>query len=86
MNLKALLSLAATLIICSCSTPAEKAAKALAERIVPGYRIQFRQTSGEKDFYRIIPRDGSIVIEGNSANSLSAGLGRYLDDAGIDVS
>ena len=72
----------------SCSTPAEKAAEALAWRIVPDYakRIEFKEVAEGEDFYEISTKDGGIIIKGNSANSLAAGLGRYLDEAGIDVS
>ena len=114
----------------ACSSPAERAAKALAERIVPGYAsaIEFREVpatnfrevpatnfrevpatnfqevpatnflevpatsfrevpeEAEGDFYEIQPVKGGIVIKGNNANSLAAGLGRYLEEAGIDVS
>lgn len=86
MNPRALIPLVAALIISACNTPAEKAAKELAGRIVPGYRIGFRETPSERDFYRISPSGKGILIEGNSAGSMAAGLGRYLDDAGIDVS
>lgn len=79
-----LISVAA--IFTACSTPGEKAARELAGRIVPGYRIEFREQPSGTDFYRISPWKDGILIEGNNANSLSAGLGRYLEDAGIDVS
>ena len=80
--------LLAVLLAFSCSTPGEKAARELAGRIVPEYsgKIEFKEVAGEKDFYEISARKGGILIKGNSANSLAAGLGRYLDEAGIDVS
>ena len=86
MRFRALYFLTIAVLFSACSTPAEKAAKELAGRIVPGYLIEFRETAGDSDFYRITPSDKGILIEGNNANSLAAGLGRYLDDAGIDVS
>ncbi len=72
----------------ACTSPAEKAARELAGRIVPEYkdRIVFREVPAERDFYEISAKDKGIVIKGNNANSLAAGLGRYLDEAGIDVS
>ena len=78
----------ALLLAFSCSTPGEKAVRELAARIVPEYsgKIEFKEVSGEKDFYEISARKGGILIKGNNANSLAAGLGRYLDEAGIDVS
>lgn len=80
--------LLAVLLAFSCSTPGEKAVRELAARIVPEYsgKIEFKEVSGEKDFYEISARKGGILIKGNNANSLAAGLGRYLDEAGIDVS
>ena len=80
--------LLAILLAFSCSTPGEKAARELAGRIVPEYsgKIKFKEVAGEKDFYEISARKGGILIKGNNANSLAAGLGRYLDEAGIDVS
>lgn len=83
-----LLTFITFLLICACGTPSERAAKGLAERIVPDYAkaIKFEETPSEADFYEIVPDGGGIVIRGNNANSLAAGLGRYLDDAGIDVS
>lgn len=78
----------AALFAFSCSTPGERAANELASRIVPEYasRIEFKEVASGKDFYEISAQEGGILIKGNSANSLAAGLGRYLDEAGIDVS
>lgn len=72
----------------SCVSPAEKAAMKLAQRIVPEYagHIQFREIPAGQEYYRIIPSGEGIVIEGSGTNALSAGLGRYLEEAGIDVS
>ena len=84
----ALLIPLSVIVICACSSQAERAAKALARRIVPEYAkaIKFEESPSESDYYEIVPEGEGIVIRGNSANSLAAGLGRYLDDAGIDVS
>lgn len=84
----AFMVLACTLLPGACATPAEKAARELTGRIVPEYkdRIAFREVSAERDFYEIQTRGDGILIKGNNANSLAAGLGRYLDEAGIDVS
>ena len=86
MTSRTLLTLAIAISVCACSAPSEKSAKELAGRIVPNYRIAFREVKGDKEFYRISPRENHILIEGNNANSLAAGLGRYLEEAGIDVS
>ena len=76
------------LITISCTSPSEREAKNLARRIVPDYAkaIQFKESPSETDFYEITPKGNGIVIKGNSANSLAAGLGRYLEDSDIDVS
>lgn len=86
MKKRALAALALALFVCACSTPGEKAAKDLAGRIVPSYRIDFKERGGDRDYYRISVRGERLTIEGNNAVSLSAGLGRYLEEAGIDVS
>ena len=72
----------------SCTTPAERAAAELAGRIVPSYAsaIKFKESPAEKEYYRIEPAGKTVLISGSDANALAAGLGRYLDDAGIDVS
>ena len=89
MNAKTILAAIISISLAgACQKPAERAAAGLASRIVPEFsgQIGFREIPSEKDFYRIVPREKGIVIEGNNANSMSAGLGRYLEYAGIDVS
>ena len=69
-------------------TAAEQEASALAGRVVPTLapHIRFAQVCSEAEFYEIRSEGDGIVISGSGVNSLSAGLGRYLDEAGIDVS
>lgn len=76
------------LVCCACASGAQQSARELAGRIVPEYqdRISFREVAAKRDFYEISPRSNGILIQGNNANSLAAGLGRYLEEAGIDVS
>ena len=78
----------AALLLGSCQSPAEKAATGLAKRIVPEYagHIQFREVSSGTEYYKVSSSKGGILIEGSGANALAAGLGRYLEEAGIDVS
>ena len=67
----------------SCSpTPAEKAASALARRIVPAYasRIRFREVKDTADFYELSMDRRGLRIRGNSALSMAVGLNRYLRD------
>ena len=91
LNLLIITAIAATPSFASTrrmATPAEKAAQALAERIVPAWsgHIRFTEQAAETEFYEI-RRDGEgIAIFGSGANSLCAGLGRYLEESGIDVS
>ena len=70
------------------ATPAEKAATELAQRVVPAWsgQIHFAELAMEKEFYEIRPAGEGILILGSGANSLCAGLGRYLDESGVDVS
>lgn len=75
-------------VLTACSTPAEKAANNLAKRIVPQYsgNISFCEVQCDSSFYSIEPIGHGITIKGSGANELAAGLGRYLEEAGIDVS
>ena len=62
----------------SCSTPDERSAEALAERIVPGYDIKFVQTGETLDVFEIETVGERLVIKGNNANSMAVGLNHYL--------
>ena len=83
-----LLTFATLLFICACGSPSERAAKELVKRIVPEYAksIKFEETPSETEFYEISPNGSGITIKGSNANALASGLGRYLEDSGIDVS
>ena len=80
-----LLSAAASLLFSSCApggatSPDIAAAKALAERIAgkSARHIEFRTLESGQDIYRIESVGNRIIISGNNANSMSAGLGHYL--------
>lgn len=64
------------------ATKNEKAAKALAERIVPHVadRFTFEEMKDEsgKDVFELETLNGKIRIRGNSANSMAVGLNYYL--------
>lgn len=62
----------------SCSTPDERSAEALAERIVPGYDIKFVQTGDTLDVFEIQTIGERLVVKGNNANSMAVGLNHYL--------
>lgn len=68
------------LLVSSCSTPAERAAGRLAERLVPQYRITFREIEDTVETYRFQTKKNKLVIEGSSANAMAVGLNRYLND------
>lgn len=70
--------LAAFFAVLSCSTPDEKNAEALAERIVPGYDIKFVQTQDSLDVFEIQTVGERLIIKGNNANSMAVGLNHYL--------
>lgn len=56
-------------------------AEAMLERLIPAYAdmFRFKKVSSEKDIYRIeSTTDDKIVISGNNANSMAAGLNYYL--------
>lgn len=85
MNMKHFVSLLVLLIMMMPSTAANKevkAAKALAQRIIPQVtnHILFEQLQKEndKDVFELESVDGKIVIRGNSANSMAVGLNHYL--------
>ncbi|MBR4734904.1 MAG: alpha-N-acetylglucosaminidase C-terminal domain-containing protein, partial [Bacteroidales bacterium] len=72
--------IAAAAVLLSCGTPSERAAKALAGRIVPEYGIKFKEKADTAESYRFYSQGGKLVIEGSSANAMAVGLGRYLRD------
>ena len=72
-------------IIFSCSekvkmTADEQAAMSLAERIVPEYvsNLKFVQTRDSLDVFELHQENDILVIKGNNANSMAAGLNHYL--------
>lgn len=76
-------------LLVSCSATDERSALALAERIVPGYagRIDFVQTDDSLDVFELSMERGRLLIKGNNANSMAAGLNYYLKNTcGVTVS
>lgn len=77
--MKKMILFAATLMAAfSCTTIDERSAGALAERIVPGYDIGFKQLEDTVDVFEIRMKGDRIVISGNNANSMAVGLNHYL--------
>ena len=58
----------------------EKAAAALAERIVPEYAsdIKFIQIEQDTDVFELLTKGKKLIIKGNNANSMAMGLNYYL--------
>ena len=77
----------ALLVLTACSTPAGKAARDLAGRVAPGYRIEFRQITAATDSFCFRTSGKHLLIEGSSTRAMTAGLGKYLRDCcGADIS
>ena len=86
---KLIILLSIVLSAVSCRSAAEKSAGALASRVVPQWagKIAFREVDGSEDSFTLSSTGKKLVIEGNSANSMTTGLGYYLRNiAGVDVS
>ena len=71
--------LLAGFLLGACSTPAEKAASQLAGRIVPAYKIQFKEVKDSVERYRFYSRKGRLVIEGTGPGAMAVGLNHYLN-------
>lgn len=69
-------------LLTSCLDPEVRAARGLAERILGKQAAQVRfeklDEASAADRYEVEPRDGRIVIRGNSAGAMAVGLNRYL--------
>lgn len=86
---KIIIILIASVSALSCSTEDEKAARELAERVVPGYvsGLRFEQISDTLDVFELSSEGGKTVIRGNNANSMAVGLNHYLKNyCGVSVS
>lgn len=86
---KIIITLIASVSALSCSTEDEKAARELAERVVPGYvsGLRFEQISDTLDVFELSSEGGKTVIRGNNANSMAVGLNHYLKNyCGVSVS
>lgn len=71
---KIYLFLAVLAALVSCATTDERNARALAERIVPGYKIDFVQIEDSVDVFEIETVGSRLIIRGNNANSMAVGL------------
>jgi alpha-N-acetylglucosaminidase len=67
-------------LLWGCSTPAERAARDLAGRILPGYSISFKEKADTTESYSFYSKGGRLVIEGASANAMAVALNRFIKD------
>ena len=74
--------LAATAALFSCKTSDERAAQALARRVMgdKASAVEFKQTESLTDSYELEQHGSKVLIRGNNANSMAVGLNRYLQE------
>lgn len=72
--------LVVTAVVLSCRTADEKAAEALARRVMgdKARSVVFEQADWQEDTYELSQKGGKVLIRGNNANSMAVGLNRYL--------
>ena len=89
MTKKGIALIMAAMALWACKGPEERAAGELAQRVAPSLasRIEFRHVGDTTDSYCIEAHGSRVRICGSNANSLAAGLGRYLHDCcAVDIS
>ena len=76
------LLLAASAAVVSCRTADERAAAALAQRVMgdKASGVVFEQTDSDEDSYELLQKGKKVLIRGNNANSMAVGLNRYIRD------
>ncbi|MBO4593653.1 MAG: alpha-N-acetylglucosaminidase [Bacteroidaceae bacterium] len=77
---KLLLLLALCLSLMSFRTADERAAEALARRVMGSKAsvVVFKQTDSKTDSYELLQQGNKVLIRGNNANSMAVGLNRYI--------
>ena len=82
MKLKLFFCLVALLSIISCETDDERAASALARRIMgdKANTVVFEQINTASDSYELLQKGEKVLIRGNNANSMAVGLNRYIQE------
>ncbi len=77
---RVLLLLAVGCGLMSFRTADERAAEALARRVMGGKAraVTFEQTDATADCYELLQRGKKVLIRGNNANSMAVGLNRYI--------
>ena len=78
--LKSVLLLVVSLAMMSFKTADERAAEALARRVMgsKAKAIVFEQTDATTDSYELLQKGKKVLIRGNNANSMAVGLNRYI--------
>ncbi len=77
------LPLVLVLSVCSsCKTRDERAACALARRVLGDKAsvVRFEQTDSPTDCYELTSKGTKVLIRGNNANSMAVGLNRYIQE------
>ena len=77
---KLLVFLALCLSLMSFRTADERAAEALARRVMGSKAsvVVFKQTDSKTDSYELLQQGNKVLIRGNNANSMAVGLNRYI--------
>lgn len=77
---KLVLFMVASLTLMSFRTADERAAEALARRVMgsKAKAVVFEQMDATTDAYELLQRGNKVLIRGNNANSMAVGLNRYI--------
>ena len=77
---KLLLLISVLLAFVSCKTDDERAAEALARRVMGDKAkvVVFEQITDTVDRYELLQNGSKVLIRGNNANSMAVGLNRYI--------
>ena len=78
--LKSALLLVVSLAMMSFKSADERAAEALARRVMGGKAsaVVFEKTDSPTDSYELLQKGKKVLIRGNNANSMAVGLNRYI--------
>ena len=79
---RCLIALALLLTFVSCRTADERAAEALARRVMgaKASAVKFEQIPSQTDMYELAQDGKKVLIRGNNANSMAVGLNRYIQE------
>ena len=82
MKFKLFLYLITLLPLVAWKTPDERAAQALARRVMgeKSSAVTFEQIDSSTDSYELLQKGSKVLIRGNNANSMAVGLNRYIQE------